>query len=66
MPDAGELPGVRRSVVPLVGAGDAVVVELVADRRPRRAAVVGALDQLPEPAARLRRPQTIQGLRANP
>ena len=30
-------------------AGHAVVDELVADRLPRCAAVVGALDQLPEP-----------------
>ena len=34
--------------------GDAVVGELVADRLPGLAAVVGALDQLPEPAAGLR------------
>ena len=34
--------------------GDAVVGELVADRLPGLAAVVGALDDLPEPAARLR------------
>ena len=60
MPDALELPGVRRAVVPLVRAGDAVVDELVADRLPRLAAVVGALDQLPEPAAGLRRIQPIR------
>ena len=55
VPDALELPRVRRAVVPLVRAGIAVVGELVADRLPGLAAVVGALDQLPEPAARLRR-----------
>src|SRR5262249_10145565 len=35
-------------------AGGAVVGELVADRRPGLAAVVGALHDLPEPAAALR------------
>ena len=35
MPDAFEFPGVRRAVVPLVGAGDAVVDEFVADGLPR-------------------------------
>ena len=54
MPDAGELPGVLRAVVPLVRAGDAVVDELVADRLPGLAAVVGALHRLPEPTAGLR------------
>ena len=34
MPDAFELPRVRRAVVPLVRPCDAVVSELVADRRP--------------------------------
>ena len=60
MPDALELPGVLRAVVPLVRAGDAVVRELVADRLPRLAAVVGALDHLPEPAAGLRRIQPVR------
>ena len=60
MPDALELPGVRRAVVPLVRAGDAVVDELVAHRLPGLAAVVGALDQLPEPAAGLRRIQPVR------
>ena len=40
MPDALELPGMRRAVVPLVSAGDAVVDELVAHRLPGLAAVV--------------------------
>ena len=60
MPDSLELPRVRRAVVPLVSAGDAVVLELVADRLPRLAAVVGALDHLAEPAAGLRRIQPVR------
>src|SRR5262245_64155187 len=44
----------RRAVVPEMCAGGTVVHELVADRLPRLAAVVGALDHLPEPAAGLR------------
>ena len=60
MPDARELPRVRRAVVPLVRARDALVRELVADRLPRLAAVVGALDHLPEPAARLRRVEPVR------
>ena len=60
MPDALELPGMRRAVVPLVSAGNAVVYELVAHRLPGLAAIVGALDQLPEPAARLRRIQPVR------
>ena len=60
MPDSLELPGVRRAVIPLVSAGDAVVFELVADRLPSLAAVVGALDLLPEPAAALRRVQPVR------
>ena len=35
MPDAFELPGVRRAVVPLVGAGDAVVERICCRRRSR-------------------------------
>ena len=34
MPNAFEFPGVLRAVVPLVSAGNAVVVELVSDRFP--------------------------------
>ena len=45
VPDALELPRMRRAVVPLVRAGHAVVDELVADRLPRLAAVVRALDR---------------------
>ncbi len=54
VPGAFELPGMGSAVVPLVGAGNAVVGELVADGVPGRAAVVGALDDLAEPAAGLR------------
>jgi hypothetical protein len=68
MPDAFEFPGVGFAVVPLVGAGDAVVDEFVAftfryavgrfcysaaRRFPCFAAVVRALDDLPEPVAGL-------------
>src|SRR4051794_22863857 len=54
MPDAGELPRVLRSVIPLVRAGDAVVDELVADRLPRPTAVVRTLHRLSEPPTGLR------------
>src|SRR5438046_2345426 len=62
MPHTFELPGVRRAVVPLVSAGDAVVHEFVIDRGPRLATVVRALDLLPEPSAGL---GTIQPIRVN-
>ena len=74
MPDALELPGMRRAVVPLVrGSGLPVrdaYDELVAlawgtwvgrpPGLPGLAAVVRALDHLPEPAAGLRRIQPIR------
>src|SRR4030095_8476276 len=60
MPDALELPGARRAVVPLMHAGVAVVHERVPHRRPRLASIVGTLDLLPEPAARLRRIQPLR------
>src|SRR5580765_6199638 len=60
MPDSLELPRVRRSVVPLVLAGNAIVAELVPHRFPRLAAVVGSLHQLPEPTTTLRRVQPIR------
>ena len=60
MPDALELPRMRRAVVPLVRAGNAVVDELVVHRLPRLAAVVRALDHLPEPAAGLRCVQPVR------
>src|SRR5665213_903958 len=49
MPDPRELPRVGRAVIPLVRAGYAVIDEFVANRFPRRAAVIGALDDLSEP-----------------
>ena len=81
VPDALELPGVLRAVVPLVGrerlagrlrrvVGEPVALahghavgrgrRPAAGRSPRPAAVVRALDELPEPAARLRRVDPIR------
>src|SRR4051812_4978219 len=60
MPDALELPGVLRAIVPLMCAGDSVVHKFIPDWLPGRAAVVGSLDQLPEPAAGLRGIQPIR------
>src|SRR5213080_283035 len=60
MPHSLELPWVGRAIVPLVSAGDAVIHKLVTYRLPCLATVVGALDQLPEPAAGLRRIQPIR------
>ena len=57
VPDPGELPRMGCPVVPLVGAGLGGVLELVTHRFPGRAAVVGTLDDLPEPAAALGREQ---------
>jgi hypothetical protein len=50
VPDALELPGMGRAVIPLVRARDSVVGEVVADRGPGLAAIVGALHDLAEPA----------------
>src|SRR5207248_10678116 len=55
VPDARELPGVLRAVVPLMLAGNAVVGELIADRFPRLRTVVRALHYLPVPTSGLRR-----------
>src|SRR5262249_13339786 len=60
VPDALELPRVRRAVVPLVCAGNAVVDELVVDRFPGLAAVVGTLDELTDPAGALRGVETVR------
>src|SRR5689334_14236098 len=59
MPDAFELPRMRRAVVPLMRTGHAVVDELVADGFPCLAAIVRALHHLAEPAARLRRVDAV-------
>ena len=53
VPHPLELPWMRRTVVPLVRAWDAVVGELVPHRSPRSAAIVRPLQQLAEPAAGL-------------
>src|ERR1700733_583787 len=60
MPDALELPGMGRAVIPLVCARDAIIGELVSDGLPGRAAIVRALHGLAEPAARLRCIQAIR------
>ena len=60
MPDARELPRVRRAVVPLMGAGHPFVGERLVRRLPGPAAVVRALNQLAEPAAGLRRIEAIR------
>src|SRR5580658_9565433 len=54
MPDASELPWMRRAVVPGVRSRFAVVDEFVANGLPGRAAIIGTLNELPEPARRLR------------
>ncbi len=54
VPDSLELPGVWCAIVPLVRAGGSFVGELVIHRLPSLAAVAGALDYLPKPAAGLR------------
>src|SRR3984893_15481481 len=53
MPDALELQGVWRAVVPDVRSRRALVGELVADRLPVLAGIVGALHHLAEPTAGL-------------
>src|SRR5258706_10045103 len=59
VPDPLEFPRVRRAVVPLVSAGNAVVNKFVTYRLPRLAPVIRALDLLPKPAAGLRRIQPV-------
>src|SRR5919108_5507622 len=59
MPHARELPWVRRPVVPLMCARHAVIDELVSNCLPGFAAIVRSLNHLAEPAARLRRIQSI-------
>ncbi len=60
MPDALELPRMRRSVVPLMRARNTVVHELVVERLPALAAIARLLDDLAKPAARLRRINAIR------
>src|ERR1700733_4581375 len=59
MPDALELPRMGGTVIPLVGAGYAVIEKLVPDRLPGPAAVIRSLNQLPEPARALRSVEPI-------
>ena len=49
VPDAHELPGMLRAVVPLVRAGVALVGEFVIHGFPGLSAIVRAMDHLPEP-----------------
>src|SRR5256886_15403830 len=60
VPDSLELKGARRSVIPLMRAGFAVVGELALHRLPRLAAVIRALDHLPEPARVPRRVEPVR------
>src|SRR5882762_3054040 len=60
MPDSFELPRVRRAVVPLMSAGNAVVNKFVTYRLPSLAPVIRALDLLPKPAAGLRCIQPVR------
>src|SRR5205823_10546382 len=59
MPDALELPRMRRAVVPLVCARRPGVLEVVAGRLPGLASVVRSSEDLAEPAARLRRVEAV-------
>src|SRR3954453_6571642 len=54
MPNALELPRMRTPVIPRVCSRDAVIRELVPDRCPRLATIVGARHHLSEPATALR------------
>src|SRR5271156_2286273 len=60
MPHTFELPRMRRVVVPLMSAGDAVVRKFISDRLPRLASVIRSLDQLPKPSGGLRRVQPVR------
>jgi hypothetical protein len=62
VPDALELPGMLGAIVPLVGSGLSFISEFVADRVPGFASVIGTLNLLPEPSARLR---SIKPIRFN-
>src|SRR5208337_4313727 len=60
LPDPLKLKWKRGAVVPLMSSGFARVSELVADRLPGFAAVIGALDNLPEPGGGLRRVDPVR------
>src|SRR5450432_2565419 len=59
MPHSLELPRVRGAVVPLMRSGHTFVGKVVTHWRPRHAAVLRALNDLAEPAARLRRIEAV-------
>src|SRR5580704_15375585 len=60
VPDASELPRMWRAVIPLMCAGNAVVLELVSNGSPGLASVVRALEQLAKPTGRLRYVEAIR------
>src|ERR1700730_19074259 len=60
MPDTLELPRMLRAIVPLVSAGNTIIIEFVADRLPGFSAVIRALHHLAKPAAGLRGVQTVR------
>ena len=60
VPDTLELPRMLRAIVPLVSAGNALIIEFVAGGFPGFSAVIRALDHLAKPAAGLRGIQTIR------
>lgn len=55
MPDPFKFPGMRRAIVPLMCAGFAVVLKVIADRLPRFSSVVGPLNRLSVPISELGR-----------
>src|SRR5208337_2778125 len=59
VPDASEFPWMWRAVIPLMRAGNAFVLEFVSNGSPGVASVVRALNQLAEPAGRLRYVEAI-------
>src|ERR1700731_342632 len=61
MPDSLEFPGMRRAVVPLMHARDAVVQEFVTDCFPGFPPVIGTLYHLPKPNAVLRGIKSLCG-----
>src|ERR1700722_8458146 len=62
MPNSLEFPGMRRAVVPLMRAWDAIVQTFVTNRLPSSPTVIGALFQLPKPSAV---PRAIKPLRVS-
>jgi hypothetical protein len=60
MPDTFEFPRMLGAIVPLVSAGNAVIIEFVPGGFPGFSAVIRALDHLAKPAAGLRSVQMIR------